>query len=498
MKADVLILLEGTYPYVRGGVSSWVHQLLRELSEYRFALVFIGSRRADYQGIQYEIPDNVVSLEEYYLYDANPGRQPKRREGDAEALVACEHFHDYFKQPASAQTSQMQQLLGLICDDSPAISLEDFLYSHGAWNYITRAYEASAPDKSFLNYFWMIRSVHTPIFFLADIAKRLPRARLIHSVSTGFAGLLGVMTKYRQPDSRYLISEHGIYTKERKIDLANANWIADQHAEQEAFLTDESSQLRRFWMSYFESLGRMAYDSADAITALYEKNRQKQIADGAPPELTSCLPNGVDPAKFSASLAARSEQIPAVVGLIGRVVPIKDIKTFIRAMHTVCARMPEAEGWIIGPQEEDALYHQDCVELIRHLELEDRVKFLGFQSMTDILPEIGVLALTSISEAQPLVLLEAFAAGVPCVATDVGSCREIIEGADAEDRALGSAGQVTSIANPGATAEACLQLLTDPERWRSAQAAGLQRVNRYYTNELMVQRLRKLYQGLIS
>ena len=57
------------------------------------------------------------------------------------------------------------------------------------------------------------------------------------------------------------------------------------------------------------------------------------------------------------------------------------------------------------------------------------------------------MALTSISEAQPLVLLEAMAAGVPVLATDVGSCREIIEGATDEDKALGKAGEVVSIAS---------------------------------------------------
>ena len=47
-RADIALLLEGTFPYVSGGVSSWVNQIIRAFPEYRFAIVFLGSRREDY------------------------------------------------------------------------------------------------------------------------------------------------------------------------------------------------------------------------------------------------------------------------------------------------------------------------------------------------------------------------------------------------------------------------------------------------------------------
>ena len=46
-RADIALLLEGTFPYVSGGVSSWVNQIIRAFPEYRFAIVFLGSRRED-------------------------------------------------------------------------------------------------------------------------------------------------------------------------------------------------------------------------------------------------------------------------------------------------------------------------------------------------------------------------------------------------------------------------------------------------------------------
>jgi len=116
-----------------------------------------------------------------------------------------------------------------------------------------------------------------------------------------------------------------------------------------------------------------------------------------------------------------------------------------------------------------------------------------------MLPKIGIMALTSISEAQPLVILEAYAAGVPCVATDVGSCRELIEGGDQEgDRELGSAGAVVGISDPAATGNACLELFQNPEKWEAAQQAGLARVQNFYTETLMYDRYRKLYQDALQ
>jgi Domain of unknown function (DUF3492). len=55
-QADICLLLEGTYPYIRGGVSTWVHQLIQGLPQYRFALVFIGATRENYPDMHYQFP----------------------------------------------------------------------------------------------------------------------------------------------------------------------------------------------------------------------------------------------------------------------------------------------------------------------------------------------------------------------------------------------------------------------------------------------------------
>ena len=67
--ADIGLMLEGTYPFVSGGVSSWVRQIIDGFPQFTFALVFLGGARKHYSNIKYPLPPNVVHLEIHYLMD---------------------------------------------------------------------------------------------------------------------------------------------------------------------------------------------------------------------------------------------------------------------------------------------------------------------------------------------------------------------------------------------------------------------------------------------
>jgi glycosyltransferase involved in cell wall biosynthesis len=507
----VALVLEGTYPFVSGGVSSWVHQIIGGLPHIRFALVFLGGNPGSYERMRYVLPRNVVHLEEHFLAEV-PRVQRARGQGHHDFLRASEALHDELAagsedgresnddMPNSEPPPSGPPGLGAILERVVAMLLEDparhendFLFSEPAWERICQRYERKARSQSFLEYFWTVRSMHAPLFKMARIAATLPPARAFHVVSTGYAGLLGVLAhrKRRRP---LVLTEHGIYTKERRIELLQATWIPDDGPAQAGGI----GGFRQMWIRFFEALARMAYAGASPIISLYEGNRERQIKDGADPARTRIVPNGIDLPRFAALRARREPGIPKVLGLVGRVVPIKDIKTFIRSVRVLSSWMPDVEAWIVGPEDEDRSYAEECRKLTTNLGLTKTVRFLGFQQVTDIFPKLGLNVLTSISEAQPLVVLEGFAAGVPCISSDVGCVRELVYGATVEDRALGAAGAVVDIASPEATARAALELLSDPERWRAAQAAGIARVERTYTQQLMLQRYGAIYEDALT
>lgn len=494
---DIALLLEGTFPYVSGGVSSWVDKIIRAFPQYTFALVFVGSRREDYREPVYEIPDNVVHFEAHFIQEAGTAEPVRGSPGSRQVFerVAC--LHDSLREQGThgAIAGLMRELMPMMAAGG-ALDEREFLHSEASWKLIGDRYEAFCTDPSFTDYFWTVRIMHRPVWQLARVSETLVPARVYHTISTGYAGFLGALLRFRT-GAPLLVSEHGIYSKERRIDLLQSQWISDNRSVFEKDIT-QPGYLQDLWVRFFMSLGRMCYEAADEIVTLFDGNRRRQIQDGAQADKTRVIPNGISIERFLPLREMRSPDVPPVVGFIGRVVPIKDVKTFIRALFIASRSMPAVEGWIIGPQGEDPAYAQECQDLVASLGMQDHVKFLGMQRVDDFLPRIGLVALSSVSEGLPLVVLEAFAAGVPVLSTDVGACRELIEGSGQADRELGCAGAVVPIANPERFAKAVIDLLGQPQAWQAAQRAAIARVERYYTDTIMEDSYRSLYESLME
>lgn len=501
--ADICLLLEGTFPYVRGGVSTWVKQIIEGMPHLTFSIIFLGAHDGDYEKPAYDIPDNVVHIELHYLLgdddDLVRKKQPfwKRASSKAEQFEKNSELHSMLANSEGPISNDVAIAFSKLLVGPGAISKAELQHSKSAWNTIKEKYDEAPDGLDFNHFFWTIRAMHGPLFTLANIAKDAPVASVYHSVSTGYAGFLGSLLS-TQTGSPYIISEHGIYTKERELDLAQVDWIPEELDPFKVGLNDNMNYLRSVWIRFFKSLGRMSYASSNHIYTLYNGNRLRQIADGAPENKLTVVPNGVNVERFKKVRRADDAPVPPVLALIGRVVPIKDIKNFIRAMRVIRAKVPGAEGWLVGPQDEDPDYTRECKLLVESLDLGNCVKFLGFQSPDDIFPRIGLSVLTSVSEGQPLVMLEGYAAGIPAVSTDVGSCSELVYGVGEEDKAIGASGAVVPIANPSEFAEAAIELLNNDANWRSARDAAINRVEAYYDEKDMIQRYQEAYQSQLD
>lgn len=500
--ADVCLVLEGTYPYVQGGVSSWVHQIVTELPEVKFALFFLGSTREQAVKKRYTPPANVVSLTEVFLFEPLPSAQLEPgnidEAGKARVYAALRQF--YFA------TGDEQRVAGFwaAIDALDAADAAGRHFTFGnlcrdpeAWDILTDACEQHAADQSFIDFFWAVRFAHLPVWIALSNRHVIPRAKMYHSVSTGYAGLLGAVAA-RRDKSPYLITEHGIYTKERIAEISQATWIYDPPSRY--FDVGEGmGAFKQLWINLFMFLGEVSYAGAQRIVSLFEGNTYLQVEFGAEARRLEVIPNGIDPSKFDAAMQKRADRLAKglgdqiVVGFIGRVVPIKDVKTLIRAARTVVAREPRAVFHIIGPTEEDPEYFEECKQMVALMGLEKKVLFLGPKNVREILSDLDVCLLTSISEGLPLIILEAFAAAVPCVATDVGACRELIFGRTIEDKTIGRAGLLTKICSPLDTADAVLRVISSAENLLTMGRAGRLRAERHYRQVEIMGKYRKFY-----
>ena len=152
---DVMLLLEGTFPYVSGGVSSWVNQIIRGFPQIRFGICFIGSQRSDYGKPKYALPDNVVHLEAHYLHERHAVPPSAARAGDKGAYAEVGVLHEALRQPHGAGRAiagNALHALTPLLQDGEALDEASFLYSQASWQYIADQYRHHCTDPSFVDH----------------------------------------------------------------------------------------------------------------------------------------------------------------------------------------------------------------------------------------------------------------------------------------------------------------------------------------------------------
>lgn len=459
----VCIVVEGCYPYVIGGVSSWVNSLIQLFPEYEFVLLTIIANRSMRGKFVYGLPENVVELHELYLNDDDWGR--KRHE-----KMSRKEFRA-FRSLILNQSVDWERLFRWF--QQSRVSLNSLLMGEDFFHAVEDYYRLHYSQIVFSDFLWMMRSIYLPL--LLTMKMKLPKADLYHCVCTGYAGVIGSMAKYLY-GSRLLISEHGIYTREREEELIRAKWVEGIY--------------KNIWIEQFRKMSRLAYDSADLVTSLYGYARELQLELGCPVEKTVVIPNGVSVERLQ-DLPGRQKEDEGMihVGAIVRVTPIKDIKTMIQAFSFAKEREPALKLWIMGPWEDDLEYAKECFELVELMGTSD-VVFTGKVDIRDYLGRMDMTILTSISEGQPLVILESFAAHKPVIATNVGNCEGLILG---EGDQFGPAGIVTHIMNVEEISQAILRLSGDERLRIEMGECGYRRVTAGYRIEKMQDIYRNIY-----
>jgi polysaccharide biosynthesis protein PelF len=390
--SDVCLLLEGTYPYVAGGVSSWVHDLIRRQPDVNFSLFCLGPHFSTSKKMHYDIPDNVVEFREFYLFDYRVKKEGFR----FRRKKAFKELEDIMIQMRRGDVSTFERMYYLLGDKrTRQLDLHDLAHTRESWEMLQRLYASEESENSFVDYFWTWRFIYMPFFSLLRI--EVPFSRVYHAVSTGYAGLVGAICqhRYKRP---FILTEHGIYTRERKIEISKADWIYSDDAD-DLKVREGSDFFKEWWITLFSYFSRLSYERADQIITLYEGNREIQIEEGADPEKTRIIPNGLDLKLFEDLPMEMNEGF--CVGFVGRLVPIKDVKTFIRACKIVQSQIKDVQILLLGPIDEDRDYYQECKALVEMENLQKNVKFKGKVNLREYYGKLDVMVLTSISEGQP-------------------------------------------------------------------------------------------------
>jgi len=455
---------------------------MRASSDLKFHVIAI-SVKSQTRKSRFQTPDNLLGVTDVILDVCPAGSPPKHRDARAIAkavqLMRCVLADD--------KKESFSELVDLV--KKTKLGGAALLDSKAAWLATEKVYSELLPNGSLIDFFWSWRFLAKSL--LAIMNTPLPKARAFHAAATGYSGLVGAFAKHLT-GRPLIVTEHGIYTNERRIELAVAEWIYDS-GKAGYNVNETSTELRGIWLQAFKSFSRIAYGLSDVITTQYRANQNFQKLDGAPEAKLRIIPNGID-ANYYVDIERLTKSRPPTVLMIARVVPIKDVRTFIMAIARLRELVPDVSVILIGPQNEDPAYAAECRELVTQLGLQTTLQFLArVQSIMDYLGNADVVALTSISEAQPMVVLEAAASGVPVVATDVGSCREIIEGF-ADDPVTGPGGIVVEPCNPDAVAKALATILLDGDLRARMGRVMRERAATYYNKD----RVRILYEEMYA
>ncbi len=241
----------------------------------------------------------------------------------------------------------------------------------------------------------------------------------------------------------------------------------------------------------FLLLERLTGRMADAIITLTDDLRD-ELADTyriAPREKFRVVPLGLDLQHFAHSPrrsgAFRAEWgIPVdapLVGIVGRMVPIKNHALFADAAAQVRETIPNARFVVIGDGET-----RSAVEVqIRRLGLEDVFTFAGWQrDLASAYSDMDALVISSNNEGTPVAVIEALAGGCPVVSTAVGGVPNLLDG--------GKLGALVPPGDADALAGAIIRTVSDPPDTRKAQTTMLAR----YSIDRLVDDLAALYQEL--
>jgi len=358
------------------------------------------------------------------------------------------------------------------------IPANDLLMGPDILDIITEYYYANYARLPYTDFLWTYRSMMLPICLL--LKNELPVADVYHSTCAGYSGVLAAMAKCLR-NKPALLTEHGIYTREREEDIIRTE--------------DFNGLYKDIWIEHFYKLAGCAYKYCDKVISLFEGARSLQVELGCGESKTMVVPNGVVPDRFDKA-PGKINNNEINLGILARVSPIKDIKTLINSYASAHESVPNLHLYIMGGADDDnPEYNEECIELTKTLDLK-QVHFTGNIDVMEYIGKMDMIILTSISEGQPIAILEGMSARKPCITTKVGCCEELLLGKDPESDA--PCGIITPIMSVTNIANAIVELALNEQKRRLYGAVGRERIERSYQRNDLIENYRNIYTNIVK
>lgn len=415
----VLLTTEGTYPFTAGGVSTWCEQMLQGLPEHEFTVLsVVANPHVDYR---YDVPANtrvlpaplwgIEHIEEYVPLPRLLRRKVWPGGGGPvrdRLLPAVEELLDTMLLRVGTP-DRIAACLVELADYAERWDLRRALRSREVWALFSDRL-GRHPLFRMSSLEGIIACAQSIYRYLLPITVPLPEDLEVgHSTAAAFCALPTVCARL-QRGLPFLLTEHGVYLRERVLSLVR----------------DGTPTLQKILLgNFYRAIVTVSYHLADRILPVCEFNTLwENRVDPSTAARTRVIPNGVPTDRFTPLDVA--DPGPVAV-FVGRVDPIKDIETLLVAFTLVRRAVPAARLEIWGP-ETDPGYSAMLRRQVAEDGLDDAVEFRGPTSApVDAYHRGRVVVQSSVSEGMPFSLLEAMSCGRPVIATAVGGVPEVLE-----------------------------------------------------------------------
>lgn len=493
MKSRLCVLLttEGTYPFHKGGVSTWCHVLTQQLPEVDFKILAVVAN--PYLPQHYDLSANVREVIKIPLWGTDDpvefswrfpfSKAIRSKLATTEQVIRRQFiplFEDFLRTILFVHPDRPPDMEHL---GQCLVALHHYFLQYdyhktltSSWVWSTLRHLALTnwqhhTDPETVTLIELTEIMRLLYRLLIPIQYPVPKADIFHASAAAFCGLPCVIGKI-QRGTPYLLTEHGINIREQYLNLSHSI---------------QSNFVRLFLYRLMAAVVRLNFYFADQVSPVCEFNARWERWWGVPDDRINVIYNGADPDKFHPTPPTKKDH-PVVMNM-GLIFPLKGQLDLIEAAATVRDRIPNVEFRFYG-RPSDQAYFEKCEQRVRDYQLESNINFAGFTSEPwRAYSEADVVAMSSISEGFPFAVIEAMLSGATLVSTDVGGVRE----------AISDTGLLVRAGRPQEMAQAILKLLElpDVERADYGQRA-LQRSLKLFTQHTFLEAHREAYATLMQ